>query len=37
MENFDKEKMADDIKEMILKHRRSVNKSNKIWNIVFAR
>lgn len=36
MENFDKEKMANDIKEMILKHRRSANKSNKIWNIVWG-
>ncbi len=36
MENFDKEKMANDIKEIILKQRRSVNKSNKICNIVWG-
>lgn len=36
MENFDKEKMADDIKEMILKHRRSANKMNKIINILWG-
>lgn len=36
MENFDKEKMANDIKESILKHRQSVNKANKIINIMWG-
>ena len=36
MENFDEEKMANDIKESILKQRRSANKTNKIWNIVWG-
>lgn len=36
MEDFDKEKMANDLKEIILKNRRSANKSNKIFNIVWG-
>ncbi len=36
MENFDKEKMANDIKESILKQRRSVNKTNMILNILWG-
>lgn len=36
MENFDKEKMVNDIKESILKQRRSVNKTNKILNILWG-
>lgn len=36
MEDFDKEKMANDIKESILKQRRSVNKANMILNILWG-
>lgn len=36
MEDFDKEKMANDIKESILKQRRYVNKQNKIFNILWG-
>ena len=36
MENFDKEKMVNDIKESILKHRKSANKMDKTLNIIWG-
>lgn len=36
MENFDNDKMVNDIKESILKHRKTANKIDKIINIIWG-